>query len=63
MMMMVFLIIWLLVILALVLVAVFFLRGAAAVEYDDPGDERCICKRSRFTVWANINCPVHGEKG
>lgn len=54
------------IIIVLVLVAAFFLIGAAgiiSVEKDSPEDNKdCICTQTKFAVYADINCPVHGER-
>lgn len=59
-------IIWIALIIALLIVAALFLMGAAgiiSVEKASPDDEKeCICKRSKFAVYADINCPIHGER-
>lgn len=55
-------ILWVAMILLLFAVAFLFLRGALSVERDArDSDKDCICKKTRFAVYANADCPIHGE--
>jgi hypothetical protein len=54
---------WLVVIVVLVAVDALFLIGALSVEKAIPDKEDdCTCKQTRWTVYADIDCPIHGER-